>query len=200
MHVITLTSLSALPRARALARSLSRHQPDWSHELLLVASADVARSVAEAEGTPGLRSVCQELDLDLEALLALHDEADLTTLLLPSLLASYAARSAEPVLHLPSSVWVLGELDPIESALAARGVLLVPRLTADVPEDGLEPSREQMERTGRIEETIMAVEGASASNAFLGWWRAHVEQTLGSLDARSSGERPEDRPWLARFL
>jgi glycosyltransferase involved in cell wall biosynthesis len=200
MRVITLTSLSALPRARTLARSLSSHQPDWSHELLLVASEDVAGSVAEAEGIPGLRSVCLELDVDLEALLALHDEEDLTTLLLPSLLARYAERSSEPVLHLPSSVWVLGELDPIESALAARGVLLVPRLTADVPDDGLQPSREQMQRMGRMEETIMAIDGTPRSRAFLEWWGARVEQTLGSLDARSSGERPEDRPWLARFL
>jgi glycosyltransferase involved in cell wall biosynthesis len=200
MRVITLTSLSALPRARALARSLSAHQPDWSHELLLVASEDVAGSVAEAEGILGLRSVCLELDLDIEALLALHDEQDLTALLLPSLLARYAERSAEPVLHLPSSVWVLGELDPIESALAARGVLLVPRLMADVPEDGLQPSREQMQRMGRMEETIMAIDGTPRSTAFLEWWRGHVEQTLGSLDARGSGERPEDRPWLARFL
>jgi glycosyltransferase involved in cell wall biosynthesis len=200
MRVVTLTSLSALPRARALARSLSAHQPDWSHELLLLASEDVAASVAAAEGIPALRSVCRELDLDLEALLALHDEQDLTTLLLPSLLARYAERHSEPVLHLPSSVWVLGQLDPIESALAARGVLLVPRLTADVPEDGLQPSREQMQRIGRMEETMMAIDNTPRSSAFLEWWRAHVERTLGSLDARSSGERPEDRPWLARLL
>jgi glycosyltransferase involved in cell wall biosynthesis len=200
MRVLTLTSLSTLPQARALARSLSSHQPDWSHELLLLASEDVAGAVAEAEGIAGLRSVCQELDLDLEALLALHDGDELTTLLLPSLLARYAGRYSEPVLHLPSSVWVLGELDPIESALSARGVLLVPRLTVDVPEDGLQPSLEQMERIGRIEEAIIAVDGTPRSTAFLEWWQAHVEQTLGSLDARSSGERPEDRPWLARFL
>jgi glycosyltransferase involved in cell wall biosynthesis len=200
MRVITLTSLSALPQARALARSLNSHQPDWSHELLLVASEDVAGSIADAEGIPGLRSVCLELDLDLEALLALHDEEDLTTLLLPSVLARYAERSPEPVLHLPSSVWVLDKLAPIESALAAHGVLLVPRLMADVPEDGLQPSREQMERKGRMEEAIMAIDGTSHSTAFVEWWRAHVEQTLGSLDARSGGERPEDRPWLARFL
>jgi hypothetical protein len=200
MRVITLTSLGALPRAGALARSLARHQPDWSHELLLVAREDVARSAAEAEGSPGVRSVCEELDLDLEALLALHDEQDLVSLLVPRLLRGYAERSPEPVLHLPSSVWVLGELDPIESALASSGVVLVPRLTVEVPEDGLEPSREQMERAGRIEEAIMGVRGGAEAEAFLEWWDRHVEQAHGSLDARRSGERPEDRPWLARYL
>jgi hypothetical protein len=202
MRVITLTTLSALPQARVLTRSLARHQPDWSHELLLLAAEDVARSVAEAEaeGTPGLRSVCTELELDIEALLALHDEADLTSLLVPSLLARYAERSSEPVAHLPSSVWVLGGLDPIESALTACGVLLVPRVSVDVPQDGLEPSLEQLQRVGRIEETLMAVAGGAESEAFLAWWGAHIEHTLGTLDARRAGERPEDRPWLARFL
>lgn len=200
MRVITLTNLAALPQARALARSLRRHEPDWSHELLLVAREDVARSVADGGQGPGVRSVCDELELDIEALLALHHEEDLTSLLLPRLLRRYTERSSEPVLHLPSSVWVLGGLDPIESALAARAVLLVPRLTVDVPDDGLEPSRKQMERVGRMEETIMGIEGGAESDVFLDWWSAHVEQTLGSLDARRSGERPEDRPWLARFL
>ncbi len=79
-------------------------------------------------------------------------------------------------------------------------MVLVPRMTADVPDDGLEPSREQMERAGRIEQTIMAVDGGADAEAFLEWWGAHVEQALGSLDARRSGARPEDRPWLARLL
>ncbi len=30
--------------------------------------------------------------------------------------------------------------------------------------------------------------------------RRTSKRTLGSLDARRSGARPEDRPWLARFL
>ena len=46
----------------------------------------------------------------------------------------------------------------------------------------------------------MGIDGTAGAEPFLQWWRAHVEQTLGSLDARRGGERPEDRPWLARFL
>ncbi len=133
MRVLTLATLSSLPRVRALARSLRRHQPDWAFEAVLVARDDVVLAAAENDKSLRLRSVSQELDLDLEALLALHDEQDLSTLLLPSLLARYAERAAEPVLHLPSTVWVLGDLQPIESALSARSVLLVPRTIADVP-------------------------------------------------------------------
>jgi glycosyltransferase involved in cell wall biosynthesis len=200
MQVLTLASPSSLPRARALGRSLKRHQPDWPFEVLLLAHDDVSQSLTEAEEPLRVRSIRQELELDIEALLALHDEAELTALLLPSLLQRYAERSSEPVLHLPSSVWVLADLEPIESALSTRSVLLVPRMTADVPDDGLEPSPAQMEQAGRIEETIIGVEASPDSKAFLAWWNAHVEQALGSRDARKSGDRPEDRHWLTRFL
>ncbi len=105
------------------------------------------------------------------------------------------------MLHLPSTAWVLGGLEPIEPALSTRSVLLVPRMTADLPDDGLRTVAQlQMERAGRIEETIMAVDGTPGAEGFLVWWAQHVEQTLGSLDARQSGSRPEDRPgWRASW-
>jgi glycosyltransferase involved in cell wall biosynthesis len=200
MRVFTLATLASLPQARVLGRSLARVQPDWPFEVLLVAGEQVV-SAAEGEPASVVRSAARELDVDVETLLASHpEEEDLVTLLLPRALQRYAARDAEPVLHLPSSAWVLGDLGPVAAALSNRSVLLIPRMSADVPSDGLEPSPAQMQRAGRIEETMMAVDPARGPDGFLVWWGAHVEATLGSLDARHSGARPEDRPWLGRFL
>jgi glycosyltransferase involved in cell wall biosynthesis len=201
MQVVTLATMESLPRARALGRSLLRHQPDWHLDVVLVAGADVV-SAADHEGSLSVRSVSQDLDLDLdiETLLARYNERDLGTLLMPRLLERYAERTSEPVLHLPSTVWILAELPPIESALSSHGVLLVPRITVDVPDDGLGPTRDEMEWAGRIDETVMGVDASADAKAFLAWWSDRVNGTLGSLDARRSGARPEDRPWLARFL
>jgi Glycosyl transferases group 1 len=198
MQALTLTTRATLPRARVLARSLRRHQPDWPLDVVLVGHEEAVSAGTEEQLS--LRSAAKELDLDVEMLIARHDEEDLVALLLPRLLQAYSKRISGPVLHLPPTAWVLGDLEPIESALAARGVLLVPRMTADVPDDGLQPSPLQMERSGRMMETIMGVNGALGPDGFLVWWAAHVEQTLGSLDGRLGGARPEDRPWLARFL
>jgi glycosyltransferase involved in cell wall biosynthesis len=200
MRVLTLATPSSLPRARVLGRSLRRHQPDWGHDVLLMGREEAALPSAEEGRTLLLGSVCRELDLDIEALLSLHDEKDLGVLLLPSLLQRYSEQASEPVLHLPSTVWVLDELEPIESALSSHHVMLVPRTTQDVPDDGLQPTPAQLELAGRIEETIMGVDASAPAAEFLAWWQAHVEEALGSLDARRSGARPEDRPWLARFL
>ena len=46
----------------------------------------------------------------------------------------------------------------------------------------------------------MAVDGSGRSQDFLKWWIGHVRAALGSLDTLEVGQRPEDRPWLARFL
>ena len=163
-------------------------------------AGDDVVSAADGGGPLRVSSAARELDVDIEALLAQHREEDLSALLMPLLLRRYVERTREPVLHLPSTVWALADLEPIEAALMARSVLLVPRMAADVPDDGLEPSRAQMERCGRMEEAMMGVDGTPDSERFLEWWEKRVEDTLGSLDARHAGARPEDRPWLARCL
>jgi glycosyltransferase involved in cell wall biosynthesis len=201
MHVLTLTTLATMAQARALGGSLERHQPGWSFELVLVAGEDVVAAAAQQERL-SVRSASQELDfdLDVETLLARYDAHQLGTLLLPRLLQRRCLQGSGPVVHLPSTAWVMGDLEPIAAALCTRSVMLVPRTRADVPSDGLEPTAVQLEEVGRIEETIMAVDGTSGADAFLTWWARHVEQSLGSLDARGRAQRPEDRAWLARFL
>jgi len=195
MQVITLSTRATLPQARVLAASLARHQPEWPLEILLV-----GREREEDFEGPRPRSVADVLEIDAETLIARHDEEDLIALLLPRLLQIYAKRTSAPVLHLPPTAWVLGDLQPIAAALSERSVLLAPRMIADVPDDGLQPTREQMEQVGRMSETIVGVDGTPAADGFLTWWAGHVEQMLGSLDGSSSGARPEDRPWLARLL
>ncbi|HEV7528620.1 MAG TPA: glycosyltransferase [Solirubrobacteraceae bacterium] len=200
MQVITVATMSSLPRARALAASVRRHQPDWPLKVMLIGREEAIAAAAQVEGSLQLLSVARELDVDVETLLARHGEEDLSVLLLGPLLLRHAERTSEPVVHLPGTAWLLGDLQPIDSMLRRRSVVLVPRVSVDVPDDGLEPSREQLHRAGRIDDTIVAVDGGAAARKFLAWWIAHVEQTLGSLDAFQVGARPEDRPWLARFL
>ncbi len=199
MQVLTLATAASMPQARVLARSLQRHQPDWPLSVMLIAADDVV-SAEGSDGSLRVLSASRELDLDIETLLARFEHQDLSALLLPRLLRRYSEKLSAPVLHLPATAWVLGALEPIASSLATRSVLLVPRMTADVPNDGLEPSREQMERAGRIDETVVAVDGTARAEGFLVWWAGHVERTFGALDAPESGARPEDRPWLARLL
>ncbi len=196
MRVITLATPVMLPQARALERSLAEHQPDWPVEILLIGR----EQGANAGESPALHSIAEELEVDLETIIARHDAGDLQTLLLPRVLRAHVERHGEPVLHLPPTAWVVGALEPFADAVEQHGVALVPRMTADVPDDGLQPTREQMELAGRISETVIAVNGSPGALGFLVWWSGYVEQMLGSLDGERRGARPEDRPWLARLL
>jgi glycosyltransferase involved in cell wall biosynthesis len=197
VKVLTLATPGMLPQARVLARSLAAQQPDWPLEILLIGREGGANV---GDGVASLRSIADVLEQDLETIVARHDARELQTLLLPFVLRAYADRDEGPLLHLPPSAWVLGELAPFERALERHGVVLVPRMTADVPNDGLQPTREQMELAGRISESVIAVDGGPASSGFLVWWSGYVEEVLGSLDGERRGARPEDRPWLARLL
>ena len=147
-----------------------------------------------------LESAIADFDVDVEALIACHDERDLISLVLPRFLEAYSKQADGPVVHLPPTVWVTGDLGPVADALTTHSVLLSPRTTHDPPNDGLGPSVVELENVGRISDTIIGVDGSSEANGFLDWWGGHLERMLGSLDGTEARGRPEDRPWLARLL
>ena len=93
VRLLTLATPSTLPQARVLADSLRRHQPDWPLEVLFVGRE---RETDAAVQRLPLRSVADELDLDIESLIARYDEEDLIALLLPLVLRSYSALAPAP--------------------------------------------------------------------------------------------------------
>jgi hypothetical protein len=201
MQILTLATSATLPQARVLARSMKEHMPDWPLDIVLVGRADTGPDPAVgAEEPMRVQAAADVLDLDVELLIARHEAQDLVTLLVPRVLRAYGVRENGPVMHLPASAWVVGDLTPIEHALSARSVLLVSRATADLPDDGLLPTQLELERAGRISESAMAIDGASGSEGFIPWWIERVQWVLGSLDGRERPVRPEDRIWLARYL
>jgi glycosyltransferase involved in cell wall biosynthesis len=197
MQLLTLATQATLPQARVLAESLRGHQPDWPHEIVLVGREQDLGSLADSLN---VRSAYDKLDVDVDRLIARHRESELTALLVPLLLRTHTEEHEGPVVHLPPSVWVHAPLDPLASELAARSVLLAPRLAVDVPDDGLEPTLDQMDAAGRISDSIMGVDGTTHADGFLSWWLRQLEATLGSLDGTEAGARPEDRAWVVRLL
>jgi glycosyltransferase involved in cell wall biosynthesis len=197
VQVLTLATPATLPQTRVLARSLRAHQPDWPHEVVLIAPEGWTQAPGEQLR---IRSAAEVLELSVEPLIGRHEDRDLVALLLPRLLEAYAKRLGTAVLHLPPTAWVLGGLEPVAGALEVHSVVLAPRMTADVPADGLEPTDAQMEQVGRMAETVIGVDGTSGAAGFLSWWAGHLERALGSADGLQGGGRPEDRPWLARML
>jgi glycosyltransferase involved in cell wall biosynthesis len=197
VRLVCLTTSTTVPQAQVLAASLRRHQPDWPLEIVLIARECLGDP---AFGPVLLESAVDGFDVDVEALIACHDERDLVALVLPRFLNAYSKKVNGPVLHLPATTWVTGDLGPIAGLLREHSVLLAPRASEDPPDDGLGPSVVELEAAGRISDTLMGVDGGSRARGFLDWWGERLERMLGSLDGTEARGRPEDRPWLARLL
>lgn len=197
VHLVCLATPTTAPQAQVLAASVRRHHPEWPFEVVLIARESL--DSVGFETTP-LESAVEGFDIDVEALIACHDERDLIPLVLPRLLEAYSSQAAGPVLHLPPTAWVTGDLRPVADLLTKHSVLLAPRTIHDPPGDGLGPSVAELERVGRISDTIMGVDGGPEAGGFLEWWSGHLERMLGSLEGTEARGRPEDRPWLARLL
>jgi glycosyltransferase involved in cell wall biosynthesis len=197
LRLVTLVTSTTVAQAQALALSLRRHHPGWQHDLVLVAPQ--TSSGASSEIVP-IGAAAADLDLDVETLIACHDERNLIPLLLPRFLEVYSQKVGAPVLHLPPTAWVTGDLGPVVDLVSAHGVMVASRTTQDPPNDGLGPSLADLDRVGRISDTLMGVDGSPEACEFLGWWAGHLERMLGSLDGTRSRGRPEDLPWLARTL
>jgi glycosyltransferase involved in cell wall biosynthesis len=197
VRLVCLATSTTVTQAQALAASLRRQHPEWPLEVVLIAREALGSAAFEPVL---LGSAVADFDVDVEALIACHDEHDLIPLVLPRFLQAYSRQADGPVLHLPPTAWVTGDLGPIADLLMANSVLLTPRTTHDPPNDGLGPSVAELEAAGRISDTIMGVDGSPEACGFLDWWGGHLERMLGSLDGTEARGRPEDRPWLARTL
>ena len=117
---------------------------------------------------------------------------DLRSLLLPRLLRRYAQDAREPVAA--PAEQRLGPRRPGAARARCspqRSVLLVPRTTLDVPERRPRTlARAAANAPGGSTRRSWRSTAAAARTDFLAWWGAHVEQTLGSLDARRGGAPP----------
>ena len=197
MRVLSIAINGDLPRARALARSLRRNQLEWEYEVALLGPLP-ADGVDDDELR--MSSVQEELGLDIESLLARHDPARLVSLLVPRLLEKRCREGGGALLHLPVSVWVLQSLAPVEKALRERNVLLAPRVSGDLPADGLEPSRGDLALAGRLAPELMGVDGSPDAHSFLRWWIDRADSVLGGLGGNPKAHDTEDWRWLLRML
>lgn len=196
MRVLCVTFPGMLPQARVLADSLRQHEPQWRLEVVVIGSPPRGSSWDDLRVLP----VAEELDIDVRGLLARHGPSELVSMLVPRLLEQRCGVGSEAWLHLPASVWVLGNLAPLAALVSERGVLLAQRTSDDPPDDGLEPSREQLARLGRIAPDLIGVDGSPQSRSFLRWWDDRLEAELGKLDGSPRSHDKEDWEWLLRRL
>jgi glycosyltransferase involved in cell wall biosynthesis len=196
VRVVSAATRELLPQARVMLESLHRHHPDWSVEIVLLGAV----AGDEAEADLPIVPIADELGVAPEQLLLYHSVDEMITLAIPRVLLRRCRDGVGPVIGLPATAWILSTLEPLAAPLRDRPVLLAPRVVMPPPGDGLEPTLQQLELTGRMATNVMAVDGSSSAVAFLNWWSERLEVILGSADGRRRGHPPAHHHWAYRSL
>src|SRR5690242_17366446 len=127
MHVAVVAAGNGIAEARALARSLARHQPDWPVTVLVLPGL---RPELHPGQEPFTTLVPADLEVHSATLEAMPPQA-LAALLRPRLIAHLLDAGAEAVLLAPSDAQVYAPLSAFEGDYDA---LLVPRLLGALPD------------------------------------------------------------------
>lgn len=202
VRCVSLVPLDALPQARVMAASLRARHPDWALELVLLASPGVTAHAGERLPDEVVVTPVEEvLDVRLEdALARLQDREEALVLLVAAVLERRLREGRGSLVHLPPTAWVLGSLDGLLAPLDGNAVVLVPRVRADPPDDGLEPRPETLYRRGRIAPDLIALRSSPAAETFTRWWLASCERMYGDVRGRGLGLGAGQERWLWRSL
>ena len=116
------------------------------------------------------------IDAQTAVLLALtRTTTELSASLRPRLLRRLLDDGAGQVILLEPHVVVHGPLDAGLAQARSASVALVPRLTGDLPLDGLEPTEVDAIRAGVVDTSFITVADSPAGRAFLDWWQPRSE-------------------------
>ncbi len=210
LHVSTTATRAQLPAVRVLAASLRTHHAEAELSVLLL---DGDEAVAEAgrgvERCTLLAPDAVDVPADLFAKLAMACTADeLAAVLAPRLVHLLVGQSVPAVIALSPETEVVGPLDEVIALAAEHGIVLVPRVDAPLPDDGLEPDESQLREAGPFASELVAV-GANGRvvhrvvgrEAARGGVASRRAQGGGTVDRAGRGDVPlpcAARPGLRR--
>ncbi len=179
--VCTVATLRQLPAVRVLAKSFADHNPGARcHALLVDCDADTLADLGPldrfADGAEFAHPTALGIDDDeLARLRTAYPPAELCALLRPRLMHRLvtSAETSGPVLYLDPSVLVLGPIvAPVLAGLVEHSLVLLPRVSRPLPEDGLRPDAADLRTAGLFDPAMVAVNRGAED--FLRAWAEHA--------------------------
>lgn len=167
MRVCTVINRAWVAHARALAESLSAHQPGATLSVLVV---DPIEGFIDPAAEPF--TILSPRDLQIprfDAMSARYDVTALCCALKPTIMR-HLLRDGGPVVYLDSDVRLLAPLDGLDEALDAHPFLLVPHLLEPLPADGLQPDELAILLGGSFNLGVAAARPDHDVDALLSWW------------------------------
>lgn len=185
--VCTVATLGQLPAVRVLAKSFADHNPGARcHALLVDCDLDMLAGLGAldrfADRAEFVHPSALGIDDDEFARLrTAYPPDELCSVLRPRLMRWLvtSAETSGPVLYLDPSVLVLGPIvAPVLAGLVEHSLVLLPRLSRPLPEDGLRPDATDLRSAGLFDPALVAVN--RGAEGFLRAWADHALREPGS--------------------
>jgi len=177
--VCTIATLRQLPAVRVLVKSFADHNPGARWHVLLV-DADAIADLGSLERFAPDAGYVHPADLgvdaaELDRLRTAYTPDELCAVLRPRLMHWLVTSTATsgPVLHLDPSVLVLGPIvESVLAGLVTHSLVLLPRVSRALPEDGLRPDAADLRAAGMFDPALVAVN--RGADGFLRAWAEHA--------------------------
>jgi glycosyltransferase involved in cell wall biosynthesis len=173
MQICTIVARNYLAYARVFAESFLAQDP--AGECLVLVIDDVNGEVDEAQEP---FSVLRPPDLDIErfeGMTAMYDVTELATAVKPWLLEYMLARSeGAPVAYFDPDIRFYAPIDEIERLATEHGLVLIPHITAPIPDDGKQPGELDLMASGTYNLGFVAMVPGVRTQKLLEWWQKRL--------------------------
>jgi glycosyltransferase involved in cell wall biosynthesis len=173
MRICTIVARNYLAYARVLAESFLAQDPDGECVVLLI--DDVRAQVDDAkEPFRVLRP--SELDIDrFEGMAAMYDVTELATAVKPWLLQHLLANGdGAPIAYFDPDICFYAPIDEIQPLATEHELVLIPHITAPLPDDGEQPGELDLLASGMYNLGFVAMGASARTNELLKWWQERL--------------------------
>ncbi len=166
--VVTIVGSNYLSRAGVLRASVRRHHPEWEFVTVVV---DVDPGTVLEEGDVGEVWTPEDLGIDpvdLTVMGFLYNVTEFCTAIKPAALLRLLDDGADRVLYIDPDTRFFAPADSALALLTEHDVVLTPHSLVPIPDDGLDPTNDNIRSCGSFNLGFFACR--AGARGLLTWW------------------------------
>ncbi len=173
MRICTIVARNYLPYARVLTESFLAQDPGGESIVLVI---DDRNEEIDESSEPFRTLRPDALSIErFEAMAAMYDVTELSTAVKPWLLEHLLADdSAGPIAYFDPDIRFYASVEQIERLAAKHELVLIPHITAPIPDDGRQPGEIDLMASGVYNLGFVAMAPSERVRELLHWWQKRL--------------------------
>ncbi len=172
MRICTIVARNYLAYARVLAESFLAQHPAGECNVLVIDDR-----AGEVKDTSEPFRVLRPNDLSIErfeGMAAMYDVTELATAVKPWLLEHLLAEQDTPVSYFDPDIRFYAPVDEINELAVEHELVLIPHITAPIPDDGEQPDELSLMASGTYNLGFVGMAPTARVRQLLGWWQKRL--------------------------